>query len=78
MGISMGYRASTGSIYKELGMRLFFLVPVLFASLAVAGGSEYPPVSVPMKLQQSKLFYHGQRVRLSQCSRGVSNDQNFL
>jgi len=33
-------------------MRLFFLVPVLFASLAVAGGSEYPPVSVPMKLQQ--------------------------
>lgn len=33
-------------------MRLLLLVPVIFASLAFAGESVYPPVSVPMTLQQ--------------------------
>jgi glyoxylase-like metal-dependent hydrolase (beta-lactamase superfamily II) len=33
-------------------MRLLLLVPILFASLAIAGESEYSPVSVPMTLQQ--------------------------
>ena len=33
-------------------MRMFFLAPVLFASLVFAGESKYPPVSAPMTLQQ--------------------------
>ncbi len=33
-------------------MRLLLLVPILFASLTIAGESVYPPVSVPMTLQQ--------------------------
>ncbi len=33
-------------------MRFLLLVPVVFVSLAIAGESVYPPVSVPMELQQ--------------------------